>query len=157
MTDILSPRERSERMKRVRGVGNRTTEMVLRSELRRAKVAGWRRHVTLAVITGSSQQVSEVRHVRPDFVFRHERVAVFVDGCFWHACPLHRTQPRSNRRYWRSKLLANRQRDGQITRALSRSGWTVVRIWEHDLKARAGFCVSRIRKALLRKVNPTHS
>lgn len=70
--------------------------------------------------------------VRSDLVFTRQKVAVFVDGCFWHGCPVHGTQPRSNALYWRTKIGRNQQRDQQIDRCLSSSGWTVVRVWEHE-------------------------
>jgi len=72
--------------------------------------------------------------VRPDFVFRKERLAVFVDGCFWHGCPQHGTQPKGNRAFWRKKLASNRARDLRVNRALRAAGWRVVRIWEHALR-----------------------
>jgi DNA mismatch endonuclease, patch repair protein len=69
--------------------------------------------------------------VRPDVVFTRRRVAVFVDGCFWHACPQHGNSPRTNSEYWREKLERNRQRDVATTAALTAAGWRVVRVWEH--------------------------
>jgi DNA mismatch endonuclease (patch repair protein) len=73
----------------------------------------------------------EVR-VRVDILFRRARVAVFVDGCFWHRCPTHGSQPRSNSEYWLRKLSANAERDARVNAALSNEGWTVVRAWEHE-------------------------
>jgi DNA mismatch endonuclease (patch repair protein) len=75
--------------------------------------------------------------VRPDFVFRERRVAVFVDGCFWHACPRHGTKPKGNAAFWRAKFRGNIARDRRDTRNLRRSGWRVVRLWEHELRAKA--------------------
>jgi DNA mismatch endonuclease, patch repair protein len=68
---------------------------------------------------------------RADIVFTSERIAVFVDGCFWHGCPRHGTQPRHNAWYWGPKLARNRARDKATSRALRRAGWTVLRFWEH--------------------------
>ncbi len=76
------------------------------------------------------------RRVSVDFVFRRERVAVFVDGCFWHACPKHGTMPAGNRPFWKAKLARNTERDALVTRALRKAGWTVLRFWEHDLAAK---------------------
>lgn len=88
------------------------------------------------------------RPVRPDVVFPKRRVAVFVDGCFWHGCPVHGTQPATNRDYWAKKLEANRHRDTSTTTALERDGWTVLRFWEHeDPAAAAGRVVAELRKA----------
>lgn len=75
--------------------------------------------------------VLDVVRVRPDFVFTRARVAVFLDGCFWHGCPEHGSTPRANGSYWVAKLARNRDRDRRVTTALEASGWTVVRIWEH--------------------------
>jgi DNA mismatch endonuclease (patch repair protein) len=92
-----------------------------RSELRRRHAAR------------TSQRDVPAFKVRPDFVFRRERVAVFVDGCFWHGCPRHSNLPVNNRPFWRKKLAANRARDLLVTRILRRLGWRVVRVWEHEL------------------------
>ena len=70
--------------------------------------------------------------VRPDIVFTARRVAVFVDGCFWHCCPEHGTQPASNTWYWTPKLQRNVERDRAADLALGAAGWTVVRLWEHE-------------------------
>lgn len=70
--------------------------------------------------------------VRPDLVFPRAKVAVFVDGCFWHGCPAHGTVPRSNSRYWLPKLERNAARDVQVTVGLAAAGWSVVRVWEHE-------------------------
>jgi DNA mismatch endonuclease (patch repair protein) len=75
--------------------------------------------------------VGDVR-VRPDIVFTRAKVAVFVDGCFWHSCPLHGTQPKRNADYWTPKLARNVHRDRKQDAALSAHGWVVVRIWEHE-------------------------
>lgn len=69
---------------------------------------------------------------RADVVFEAARVAVFIDGCFWHGCPVHATFPKSNREWWRAKLDANRQRDERANQALTDAGWLVLRFWEHE-------------------------
>jgi DNA mismatch endonuclease, patch repair protein len=71
------------------------------------------------------------RRVRPDIAFTRRKVAVFVDGCFWHACPEHGSKPKSNEWYWSPKLLKNVERDRAVDEALAQAGWTVVRLWEH--------------------------
>lgn len=83
--------------------------------------------------------------VRGDLVFTRRKVVVFVDGCFWHGCPAHSTEPKTNADWWREKIAANRARDGRNTKALEALGWTVIRIWEHVLVDEA---VSRIRAAV---------
>lgn len=75
--------------------------------------------------------------VRPDIVFTRRRVAVFVDGCFWHCCPEHGRQPSTNGSYWAPKLAANVARDERNTRMLEQAGWFVLRIWEHEMDALA--------------------
>ena len=79
-------------------------------------------------------------HMRPlpdlrrtaDIVFPRAKVAVFVDGCFWHSCPEHRTSPKTNADWWSEKLERNRERDLETNRRLQEAGWSVVRIWEHE-------------------------
>jgi DNA mismatch endonuclease (patch repair protein) len=135
MPDVFTPQKRSQVMARIRGKGNKETELALAILLRRNRVVGWRRHVP---ITG-----------RPDFVFRKQKVAVFVDGCFWHCCPKHSNMPANNRLFWERKLGANKRRDRHVTATLKAAGWTVIRIWEHDIRARPGGCISRIARALI--------
>lgn len=67
-----------------------------------------------------------------DIAFTRIKLAVFVDGCFWHGCPQHATWPKSNAAWWEAKILKNRERDGETTRQLEDAGWTVIRIWEHE-------------------------
>jgi DNA mismatch endonuclease (patch repair protein) len=69
---------------------------------------------------------------RADLVFPVEKVAVYVDGCFWHACPEHGTWPKTNAEWWRSKIEANRQRDRDSDRQLEAAGWLPIRIWAHE-------------------------
>jgi DNA mismatch endonuclease (patch repair protein) len=85
---------------------------------------------------------------RPDFVFPADRLAVFVDGCFWHGCPKHYTRPANNRAFWERKLRANRARDRQVNRELKRLGWRVLRVWEHDLRQPNRRCMARLRRLL---------
>src|SRR5712692_5194427 len=122
MGDVFSAAKRSEIMSRVRGRGNKATELALVALLRRHRITGWRRH---AHLFGS-----------PDFVFAKSRVAVFVDGCFWHGCPKHATYPMSNQEFWMAKLARNRARDRLVLGTLKKRGWRVVRIWQHELSAK---------------------
>ncbi|WP_210438808.1 very short patch repair endonuclease [Nocardioides xinjiangensis] len=82
---------------------------------------------------------------RGDIVFTRRRVVVFVDGCFWHGCPVHATAPKNNAEWWRAKLDANMERDERNRTALTQLGWDVVRVWEHEEPADA---VHRIRVAV---------
>jgi DNA mismatch endonuclease, patch repair protein len=83
-------------------------------------------------------------HVTADVVFRRARVAVFVDGCFWHVCPLHGTMPKSNRAWWADKLQANVERDRRTDVALAEHGWRVLRIWEHESSEQAADRVEQL-------------
>lgn len=81
-----------------------------------------------------------------DIVFPARRVAVFVDGCFWHGCPQHAVQPRHNRDWWVAKIAANKERDKDTEALLTANGWTVVRLWEHESLAAQ---VSAVQRALV--------
>ena len=136
--DIFTKAKRSEVMAAVRPKGNRSTELRLAKALRRHGLKGWRRH----------QKIYLGDHTtRPDFIFPLKRVAIFVDGCFFHCCPLHGTKPASRRAYWLPKLAANRRRDRRISVRLRRNGWKVIRIWEHSLRNDIDRCVGRISRA----------
>jgi len=74
----------------------------------------------------------QMGRIRPDIVFTRARVAVFVDGCFWHRCPEHGSSPKSNADWWRRKLDTNVRRDRTTDEALAEASWTVLRIWEHE-------------------------
>ena len=134
MTDVLSKGRRSYCMSRIRGSGNRETELRMISLFRQNKITGWRRRWPLMG--------------RPDFVFPDSRVALFVDGCFWHGCPKHYIKPKNNSAFWKRKLHANRARDRQVNRELRRKGWRVVRIWEHDLCLKNPKWLARLKASL---------
>lgn len=119
MVDVFTKTKRSELMSRVRGQGNKKTELALMGLFRRHKITGWRRRWKI--------------FGKPDFVFPKIKLAVFVDGCFWHACPKHAMWPASRAVWWRRKILGNRARDALVTRTLRRGGWRVLRVWEHEL------------------------
>lgn len=84
---------------------------------------------------------------RADIVFTRQRVAVFVDGCYWHGCPLHATQPKHNAQWWRAKLEANVGRDRDTDARLAEGGWVSVRIWEHEDAEHAADTVVAIVRA----------
>jgi len=95
---------------------------------------------------------------RADVVFRHARVAVFVDGCFWHGCPEHGTWPKANDQFWRAKILANIERDANTNDRLRERGWLVIRVWEHeDLSAAAARIAKRVRSRLDMTPSPRSS
>lgn len=150
MADVFDPAKRSEVMARIRSQGNRDTELALMTLFRRLGITGWRRQHE---IRGSKSEAHGPKsgargpkleggragrerppfRVRPDFVFPDRRIAVFVDGCFWHGCPEHAVKPRTRAAFWRRKLATNRERDRRVNRELRRAGWRVLRIWEHEL------------------------
>lgn len=134
MPDSVSPGVRSRIMRSIHSTGNVTTEIRLASMMRASGLLGWRRHARIA---GSI----------PDFVFLLHRLAVFVDGCFWHGCPIHFKPPASNQCYWGLKIAGNRERDRAISARLGRAGWKPMRIWEHELDD-AARTVGRIASAL---------
>lgn len=138
MSDIFSKKKRSEVMAAVRSRRNKSTELALASALRKARIKGWRRHLP---VLG-----------RPDFAFPKLRVAVFVDGCFWHGCPRCSSIPASNRAYWIQKIARNRKRDTLVSKTLKRDGVKVLRIWEHSLRTPSGLqnAVFRIRSSIKR-------
>ena len=138
MADVFGPEIRSRVMRSIRSRGNRSTEIWLASLLRSSGIRGWRRHRRVA---GSI----------PDFVFSHRRLAIFVDGCFWHGCPLHSHASSSNTGYWIPKLAGNRARDRAATARLRRAGWRVIRLWEHDL-GEGRRSIRRIKAALAASV-----
>jgi DNA mismatch endonuclease (patch repair protein) len=133
--DVFTPTKRSAVMARIRGSGNKDTELRLIAVMRANGITGWRRGAKL--------------RGRPDFTFPRERLAVFVDGCFWHGCPQHATWPRNNADFWRTKILGNQRRDRAVSRLLTKSGWRVVRIWEHALtKKHAARTAARLKRIL---------
>ena len=118
MTDVFSKQKRSEVMAAIRSSGNKDTELKLIAIFRAHGITGWRRRQRLPG--------------KPDFVFHKERLAVFVDGCFWHGCPEHYQRPAINQDYWRPKLEQNLARDAIADAALLTEGWTVIHAWEHE-------------------------
>lgn len=142
MPDVFTKAKRSEVISRIRSHGNKDTEVRLMKLMRNESIAGWRRQLPLSIRNAGLK-------VRPDFVFRRERVAVFVDGCFWHGCPRHATRPKQNRAFWDAKIARNQTRDRLVTRELRKAGWTVLRIWECALTVkRSPATISRLRRAL---------
>jgi DNA mismatch endonuclease (patch repair protein) len=119
VSDIFTKAKRSEVMSRIRSRGNKDTELALAKFFRRNKITGWRRNQKI--------------FGKPDFIFPKLKLAIFVDGCFWHGCPKHETKPKNNRTFWKNKFARNKARDVLVTRMLRRAGWRVLRVWEHEL------------------------
>ncbi len=107
-------------MGRVRSTGNKSTEGKLIEALKQNHLTGWRRRYPV--------------FGKPDLAFPTSRVAVFVDGCFWHDCPKHGQIPESNKEFWVEKITANKKRDRLVSKTIKCKGWVVLRIWECQLK-----------------------
>lgn len=120
-------------MAAIKSKGNKETELKMVAIFRAAGISGWRRNQKCLG--------------KPDFVFRKSRIAVFVDGCFWHGCKKHCRMPSDNREFWRLKIERNMARDRLVSRSLKLHGWRVLRIWAHSLKA-SDRVADRVRSAL---------
>ena len=120
MADKVNKQERSRIMRSVRGRGNASTELKAVRIFREHKITGWRRHLPLIG--------------KPDFAFPNQRLVVFIDGCFWHGCPMHLRMPATNVDYWQGKVARNVARDAKVTAELRSKGWRVLRVWECELK-----------------------
>lgn len=118
--DVFTVEKRSQIMSKVRSTGNASTELKLIAEFKERKIVGWRRN---SKIFG-----------RPDFIFPKLRIAVFVDGCFWHGHDCRNTKPKDNADYWRAKIERNQRRDQAATERLTTLGYRVVRIWECEFQ-----------------------
>jgi len=130
---------RSQLMSRIRSHGNKTTELKMAEILRQNRVSGWRRNYP---ILGS-----------PDFVWPKKKVALFVDGCFWHGHDCRNLKPSGNARVWEKKILHNKRRDRKVSLRLRQDGWFVTRVWECDLKCRPQFIIRRIERLLTKRNN----
>lgn len=107
-------------MRNIKGKGNKSTELALIEVFRERRINGWRRGYP---VKG-----------HPDFVFLKERIAIFVDGCFWHGHNCRNTHPKENEAFWSDKISRNIERDKAITNLFMDRDWTVIRIWECELK-----------------------
>lgn len=128
---VRVPPARSKVMSLIRSRGNKSTEQRLRLALVRAQLKGWR--IQCLQLPG-----------RPDFYFSDRKVAVFVDGCFWHGCPRCGHIPATNKRFWRLKIERNRKRDSNSNRKLRAQGIAVLRFWEHEIQRDVDKCVQKI-------------
>ncbi|MEA3640227.1 MAG: very short patch repair endonuclease [Lamprobacter sp.] len=117
-TDVLNKVQRSYCMSRIRS-RDTTPEVLLRKAL-------WKR--------GLRYRIHHSLPGRPDIVFPSRRIAIFVDGCFWHRCPKHWQAPKNNAEFWEQKIGLNEARDAQVNRQLEAKGWKVIRVWEHEIK-----------------------
>jgi DNA mismatch endonuclease, patch repair protein len=135
MADMFSRKQRSEIMSKVRSRENKATELRLIRIFRDFQIRGWRRR---SPVFG-----------HPDFVFPSAHLSVFVDGCFWHGCPQHCVMPVSNRQFWERKITRNKLRDRLVGRELKKSGWQILRIWQHELSSPQRVA-RRVERSLIR-------
>ena len=122
-------------MRAIRSAGNASTERRLTNLLARRAFSGWRLH-------------EDALPGNPDFYFAAARLAVFIDGCFWHGCPRCGHIPKTNVAYWRNKILRNKKRDAFITRKLRSLGFSVLRFRECQLKRTPDKCVNRLMRTV---------
>lgn len=119
MPDVLTKKQRSYNMARIKSK-NTGPELILRKLLSQNKVLGYRSHYKI--------------FGRPDLAFPKKRLAVFIDGCFWHKCPLCFVKPTSRTEFWKEKIRKNIKRDKEVNKFLKKNGWKFLRIWEHELR-----------------------
>lgn len=131
MADVFDKEMRSNIMQKVRSKGNKSTELKLIQVFREMEISGWKRNYP---VKG-----------HPDFVFLKKKVAVFVDGCFWHGHDCRNTRPADNQEYWQKKRERNVRHDKEVTELFESRGWRVLRIWECEFKLKN-------RQTLLEKI-----
>jgi DNA mismatch endonuclease (patch repair protein) len=120
MADVFTQKQRSEVMRQVKSSRNKSTELKLVDFFKANNIKGWRRGYKL--------------FGKPDFTFSKIKVVIFVDGCFWHGHDCRNTRPKNNADYWAKKRERNMKRDKEVTQTLENKGWTVIRLWECELK-----------------------
>ena len=132
MSDIFSSEKRSAVMKAVKSRNTKTTELKMIEIFKELHIIGWRRTYPLIG--------------KPDFVFPKKRIVVFVDGCFWHGHHCRNVTPSDNAEFWEAKRIYNKKHDEEVTQILVQKNWTVIRIWECELK-------KKNREVLLNKLS----
>lgn len=133
--DVFDKEKRSKIMKCVKSYENKSTELYLIKLFKENEIKGWRRSYSL--------------FGKPDFVFLKQKIAVFVDGCFWHGHNCRNTTPSSNTEYWVRKINNNKKRDKLVNKHLKDIEWFVIRIWECELKKNPNKVIKQIKKRLI--------
>ena len=133
--DRLTKTQRSHCMSRIKSK-NTGLEKLFREKVRGLGIKGYRLHYNLPG--------------KPDIYFSQGRLAVFVDGCFWHGCPRCYTRPATNKDFWTAKIKKNRRRDGTVNRQLRKEGIRIIRFWGHQIKASPDRCAEKMRSYLLK-------
>lgn len=134
MSDVFDKEKRSDIMRQVKSKKNKSTELRLIEIFKQNGIKGWKRNYPV--------------NGHPDFVFLKQRIAIFVDGCFWHGHDCRNTRPADNHEYWQKKRERNIQRDCEVTALFEACGWTVLRIWECELKKNEIALLARINSYL---------
>ncbi|WP_105101274.1 very short patch repair endonuclease [Microbulbifer pacificus] len=132
MTDVLSAEQRAYCMSQIKGA-NTEPELSLRKAL-------W--------ILGLRYRIKNKLPGRPDIIYPTSKVAIFVDGCFWHKCPKHYTPPKTRAKFWEEKISKNVERDKKNNALLECQGWKVIRFWEHEIKDSLDDCVEVVVRTL---------
>ena len=133
--DRHNKEQRTKNMEAVKSRGNKTTEVALARLLRVNKINGWKRHYIKV-------------YGKPDFVFLKKRIAIFVDGCFWHGCKEYNSIPTTNKQFWVKKINSNIRRDKLVNKFLKKERWKVIRFWEHEIKKHPEKCLMMLIKYL---------
>ena len=129
MVDVHTKEQRTYNMSRIRGK-NTGPELKLRKLLFANGIRGYRIHYNLPG--------------KPDIVFLKRKITIFIDGCFWHKCPVDFQEPETQKEYWMKKIQSNINRDKKVNKQLKCEGWTVIRIWEHEIKNEPELVVKKI-------------
>ena len=137
--DVFTKEQRSKVMRSVKSSSNKSTEMELIRLFKANHIKGWRRNYKV--------------FGRPDFVFIKTKLAIFVDGCFWHGHNCRNITPSSNKEYWQKKINKNKERDRNVNSHLSKQGWHVERIWECSLKKQSSEVIGKIKRLISSKAN----
>ena len=132
MPDVFSKKERSKIMSLIKSK-NTKLEVGFRKKL-------WSK--------GLRYKLHYKINGNPDLAIVSKKTAIFIDGCFWHKCPKHYREPSSNKKYWNLKIERNVQRAKEVNKELKKQGWKVLRFWEHDIKNKPDFCITKILKEL---------
>ncbi|MDR1416233.1 MAG: very short patch repair endonuclease [Prevotellaceae bacterium] len=120
MADVFTKEQRSNVMRQVKSARNKSTELKMITFFKANNIKGWRRNYPA--------------FGKPDFTFPKQKIAIFIDGCFWHGHDCRNTRPKDNADYWQKKRMRNMQRDREVTEVLQSKNWKVIRIWECELK-----------------------
>lgn len=136
MADVLTRKQRSYCMSQIKGKDTQP-ELILRKALSHVGLRGYRLHYKLLG--------------KPDIVFLKRKIAIFIDGCFWHRCPKCFSELSTTKKYWVKKIQSNIDRDQRVNKILKKMGWKILRIWEHDTERNLNICLLRIRRLLKKK------